>query len=81
MSSQLEEIRIVGNLSSKMKERLRENDRKNWELLSAKQLRYNMLRKNAIRKLYAAIDSGDSHAIKEQCADVANWCAMIADVA
>lgn len=79
MSLESEEKRIVNELSYGMRKRLRENSQKEWYGLYPDELKQIMVEQRAVAKLYREIRRGDPIAIKEQCADVSNFCAMIAD--
>ena len=80
MSKPSQECAIVDNIAGDMKRRLRENGHKEWKDLSAIVLYKKMINREAITKLRNVIYSDNPDEIKKQCADVANFCAMISDV-
>ena len=80
MSREQDEQRIVWALVPKMLRKLAQNSHKgNWGDLHVGALLAKL--NHEVQELADALTEGDPHEIAKECADVANYAAMIADVA
>jgi len=77
MSKQIEEMKIVTALRKSMLERLRSNSHKNWRNLPVNELIEMM--QNSVSSLKTKLFQMDLEQAKRNCADVANFTAMIFD--
>lgn len=79
MSEEHEELEIVHRLSKVMRRKLAENRHKDhWLTYDPFDVLDNLLRE--VGELEVEMSSGDLNSIEEECADIANFAAMIAAV-
>ena len=78
MTTPAQEKQLVANLSREMLRKLRVNRwKEHWCNLSALEARDAL--EEEVAELNEAVVNGDPRLIREECADVANFAAMIAD--